>query len=40
MKDHAAMFATMDTNNNGVLDANELGPAASKTMDGKCGAKR
>jgi uncharacterized low-complexity protein len=39
-KHHEAMFANMDKNNNGVLDADEMGPGAGKTMDGKCGGMK
>ncbi len=40
-KHHEAMFANMDKNNNGTLEADEMGPGGPgpgpKTMDGKCG---
>jgi uncharacterized low-complexity protein len=39
-KHHEAMFASMDKNNNGVLDADEMGPGAGKAMDGKCGGMK
>jgi uncharacterized low-complexity protein len=39
---HEAMFAGMDKNNDGVLDAGEMGPGAGpgpgpKAQEGKCG---